>query len=134
MKIVIDTNVLISAILRDRIPEEVILFIVDEPGYSWVVSRDILNEYRAVMARPRFGLPETILTQWENVLQRTTVLVDVPSVIDFPRDQKDGMFLSCSLAAEADFLITGDRDFVEAQKLLQTTIISVSMFKRLLMD
>jgi hypothetical protein len=31
-------------------------------------------------------------------------------------------------------LITGDRDFIEAQKLVNTTIISVSLFKKLVCD
>jgi predicted nucleic acid-binding protein len=52
--------------------------------------------------------------------------------IDFPRDTKDAKFLACALAAEADFLVTGDRDFTEAQKLIKTTIISVYSFKELL--
>lgn len=51
--------------------------------------------------------------------------------IDFPRDRKDAKFLACALAAEADFLITGDSDFKEAQTLVNTTIISVSLFNKL---
>jgi predicted nucleic acid-binding protein len=54
--------------------------------------------------------------------------------IDFPRDQKDAKFLACAIAAEADFLITGDRDFSEVQTLGNTTIISVSSFKQLVCD
>ncbi|MEJ6481800.1 hypothetical protein N0Y54_10770 [Nostoc punctiforme UO1] len=38
------------------------------------------------------------------------------------------------MAAEADFLITGDSDFNQAQTLLNTTIISVSLFSRLVCD
>lgn len=43
----------------------------------------------------------------------------------------DAMFLSCAVAAQADYLVTGDRDFTEARRLLVTTILSVSQFKRL---
>jgi predicted nucleic acid-binding protein len=51
--------------------------------------------------------------------------------IDFARDRKDERFLACAVAAGADFLITGDADFNEAQNLVNTTIVSVSIFKRL---
>jgi hypothetical protein len=34
----------------------------------------------------------------------------------------------------AEFFITGDRDFSQAQKLLNTTILSVSLFKKLIMS
>jgi predicted nucleic acid-binding protein len=44
------------------------------------------------------------------------------------------MFLACAVAAEADFLITGDSDFKQAQTLLNTTIISVSLFSKLVCD
>jgi predicted nucleic acid-binding protein len=38
------------------------------------------------------------------------------------------------MASEADFLITGDSDFNQAQSLVNTTIISVSLFNRLVCD
>ena len=40
MRIVIDTNILISAILRDRIPEKVILFVIESPNIKWIASND----------------------------------------------------------------------------------------------
>ncbi len=54
--------------------------------------------------------------------------------IDFSRDRKDAKFLTCAMAGDADFLITGDLDFTEAQTLVKTTIISVSLFQRLVFD
>lgn len=50
-----------------------------------------------------------------------------------PRDQKDAIFLACALSAGADYLITGDKDFSAARNLLQTTILSVTLFRRLMM-
>jgi len=38
MKVVIDTNVLVSAILKDKDPEAVILFIAGSPDIEWLVS------------------------------------------------------------------------------------------------
>lgn len=54
--------------------------------------------------------------------------------IDFPRDREDAKFLTCAMAADADFLITGDLDLTEAQTLVKTTIISVSLFQRFVCD
>ena len=61
-------------------------------------------------------------------------LVEVTNVVDFPRDRKDAKFLACALATDADFLLTGDKDFEEAKNLGKTRIISVSLFKRLLIE
>ena len=44
MKVVIDTNVVVSAALRDRDPETVILFVAGQPDFQWVVSNPILEE------------------------------------------------------------------------------------------
>lgn len=133
MRVVIDTNVLVSAALRDRGPQVVIEWILAQPDCEWFVSPAILNEYEAVLARPRFGLTEDLRTRWRELLTRSTTTIE-PAAIEFPRDQEDAPFLACAIAARADYLITGDRDFVEALKLLATTILSVSMFKRLVCD
>jgi putative PIN family toxin of toxin-antitoxin system len=64
MKVVIDTNVLISAVLKDRDPELVIQFIIDHPEFEWVVSQDILIEYKAVLSRAKFRLTPAIRDRW----------------------------------------------------------------------
>ncbi len=49
MRVVVDTNVVASTILRDRLPEPVILFIIARPDFEWVASQEILTEYREVL-------------------------------------------------------------------------------------
>lgn len=130
MKVVIDTNVLVSAAFKDRGPERVIRFVVENPEIGWVVSAEILEEYRQVLARLKFGLSDDLLLRWLTLLDTVTTLVDVPAGLDFPRDRKDAKFLACALSTGADFLVTGDRDFEEAEKMAATTIVSVSLFER----
>lgn len=134
MRVVIDTNVLVSAAISDRNPEAVILFVVANPEFEWVVSAEILSEYKEVLSRGRLRLTQEQKERWYKLLDEVTILIEVNIDIDFPRDQKDAKFLACAIAAEADFLITGDRDFSEVQTLGNTTIISVSSFKQLVCD
>ncbi len=68
------------------------------------------------------------------MFEHFTTKIETDIEIDYPRDQKDAKFLECALAAEADYLITGDKDFTEARRLVQTTIISVSQFKQLIVE
>lgn len=44
MRVVIDTNILVSAAVADRNPETVILFVAVNPEFEWVVSPEILSE------------------------------------------------------------------------------------------
>lgn len=134
MKVVIDTNVLVSAVLKDRDPEAIILFVAERDEMEWIVSPEIMTEYREVLSRKKFGLPEDELQMWFSLLDRFSASCETHLTIDFPRDQKDAKFLSCAIVAGADYFITGDRDFSQAQKLLSTTILSVSQFKKLVCE
>jgi putative PIN family toxin of toxin-antitoxin system len=134
MKVIIDTNVVVSAALRDRDPETIILFVAGHPDFQWIVSTSILEEYKEVLARKRFALPDELLQRWHQMFDALTTTIEVDVEVEFPRDSQDENFLECALASEAEYLITGDKDFAEAQKILSTTIISVSLFKKLVCD
>jgi len=134
MRVVIDTNVLISAVLKDRDPEAVIMFVAEREDMDWIVSPEIMTEYIEVLSRPKFGLPDDIRQNWFDLLDALTVSFDVDLDFDFPRDYKDAKFIACAVTAGADYFVTGDRDFSEAQKLLSTTILSVSQFKKLVCE
>jgi len=134
MRVVIDTNVLVSAALKDRDPEAIITWVVAHPDWLWLVTPEILAEYKAVLSRPKFGLPQELLDRWMAMLAAATTPVVVGQPIDYPRDQKDAMFVACAITAQADYLISGDRDFADARKLSTTTILSVSQYKRLVCD
>jgi len=134
MKVVIDTSVLLSAAWRDKSPEAVILWVTVQDDWEWVVSEEILAEYREVLHREKFNLPAEKLERWEQIITNLTSPIEVDIDVDFPRDQKDAMFLACALVSHADFMITSDSDFSDMKKLTDTTIVSVSVFKRLFVD
>ncbi|MCC5667506.1 putative toxin-antitoxin system toxin component, PIN family [Nostoc sp. CHAB 5784] len=134
MKVIIDTNIVVSAAIADKNPEAVILFVIANSAFEWIVSAEIIAEYKEVLKRPRLKLTEAQYQRWVYLIDSVTTLIDVDVEVDFPRDRKDAKFLACAIAAGADFFITGDADFNEAQTLLNTTIISLSLFKRLVCD
>lgn len=134
MKVVIDTNVVVSAVLKDRVPEDVILFLIGNQDFTWIASAEIVNEYMAVLKRGKFNLPEETIRKWKGIFERRVKILEVSHDVNFPRDQKDAKFLACALSSEADYLITGDKDFEDVHKTGGTTIISVSTFKRLIID
>jgi putative PIN family toxin of toxin-antitoxin system len=133
MKVVIDTNIVVSAILKDKDPEEVILVIATQPDIEWIVSPEILTEYKEVLKRDKFHLPDDILQSWFILIDSLTTVVVADIFVDFPRDRKDAKFLACALVSDADYFITGDRDFDQPQKILNTAILSVRQFKKLVM-
>lgn len=103
MKVIIDTNVVVAAALKDRNPELVILFIVQHPEFEWIASPDILSEYIGVLQRPKFRLPDHVLQRWMTMFTTFVTIVDVPDNILFPRDQKDAKFIACAIATSAEY-------------------------------
>jgi putative PIN family toxin of toxin-antitoxin system len=134
MKVVIDTNIFISAVWRDKNPETVIVWICEQPDWQWVASKEIKTEYKEVLRRKKFSFSSNVMKEWEATIDENTVEVEPDKSVNFPRDQKDAKFLACALSCEADYLITGDKDFTEARRFVKTTIVSVSMFKKSFCD
>jgi putative PIN family toxin of toxin-antitoxin system len=136
-KIIIDTNILVSAAIADGKPERLILLIIaHRNNFKFIVSREIMEEYIQVLNRPRLKLTEYRKQEWFNLLNDSTTVIDVNVTIDFPRDRKDAKFLACAVAANADYLITGYRDFEDIKKMgiMNTKIISVTEFLNLFSD
>jgi putative PIN family toxin of toxin-antitoxin system len=132
MKVLVDTTVLLSAVLRDRLPEKVILHIGARDEWTWVVTPEILDEYIEVLRRPKFALPAEVLQRWSELVQSRTICVSSPPQVEFLRDPKDAPFLAAAIASSAEYLITGDRDLLQAQSLVSTRIVTVADMARVL--
>jgi putative PIN family toxin of toxin-antitoxin system len=133
MKLLVDTSVLVSAALRDRLPERVVLAIAAREEWIWIATPEILAEYVDVLRRPKFNLSAEVISQWSELLRMRVVQVPSPPTADsvhFPRDPKDAPFLAAALAYDADWLVTGDRDLLAAGRASNTRIASISEFAR----
>lgn len=78
MNVLIDTNVLLSAALRDKLPERVVLHVATRDDARWLVTPEILAEYSGVLRRPKFGLDEQALQRWDELLAMRTVNIASP--------------------------------------------------------
>jgi uncharacterized protein len=61
MKVVVVTNVLVSAVLKGRVPRDVIQYIVDNADCEWIVSQEIVQEYKEVLSRNKFKLTKELI-------------------------------------------------------------------------
>lgn len=109
---VIDTNVIVSALITRRMdsPTIKVLSAIRDGRIKVVCSRDILNEYREVLSRGKFHLStarveQTISTLVENAL----FLEPVASGEEFS-DETDRVFYEVALAGSEDRtrLVTGN--------------------------
>ena len=108
MRVVLDTNVLVSAFLSpDGAPAQLLTFAL--AGELTLLFDDrILAEYAEVLRRPRFGLDEADVALVLRQLEADGERIDpTRSTLDLP-DESDRPFLDVAVTGAADALITGN--------------------------
>jgi putative PIN family toxin of toxin-antitoxin system len=127
MKVVLDTNVLISALLGGR--SQRVLDLWRAAAFEVIVSTEILSEYLAVIRRPKFKLPPSSIDDISRFLLRysTSVTPTEPSV-KAAADPKDDRFLDAALAGQADLIVSGDHHLLDLNPFHGISILTVREF------
>jgi uncharacterized protein len=131
LRVVLDTNVVVSALLhRHGAPSKVFeLFLRNE--ILNCTTTQILAEVRTVLARPKIkAAMSTMLVEFtlSSLQMRSMVVVPVEHVSVITDDPADNMFLECALAAEADYIITGDRHLLNLHLFRGIPLVSPAQF------
>jgi putative PIN family toxin of toxin-antitoxin system len=129
--VVLDTNVLVSAMLSRNGNEALILRIARSGGFLVCVSQPILDEYEEVLRRPGFRIPPSSVDQLIADFKTRGRFVAPKIEITASPDEADNRFLECAESATADYLVTGNRKhfpkdwkatkIVNARELLEMT-------------
>jgi uncharacterized protein len=127
LRLVIDTNVVVSAAVKpEGLQRTVVLLAMTKPAL-WYVSKPILSEYSAVLARPELKIRKGLRRQLFQLIKNKTRLVKPLPLAQITFDPVDNVFIECADAARADYLVTGNqRHFPKFWK--KTKIISSSEF------
>jgi putative PIN family toxin of toxin-antitoxin system len=109
VRLVIDTNVLISAALKpDSLQRTVFLLAITKPARLYV-STPILEEYEDVLGRPELGIRKGTRQQLIQLIKNHSYTVTPSRPLNVTSDPDDNIFIECADAARADFLITGNQ-------------------------
>jgi len=113
MRVVLDTNVLLGALISPHGPPDVIYRAWRAARFELVTSMAQLDELRRVSRDPKLKtiLPAHRVGTMVNNMQRAIVLGTLPPLpggMDL-NDPNDTFLLAMALASEADYLVTGDR-------------------------
>jgi len=109
MKVVFDTNVVASASFWRGAPFDCLVAWV-QGRCEAVVSAALLAEYDETLAELRLDYPDRKGVEWVAALTESAELVfPVERAAGATTDPGDEMILECALAAEADFIVSGDK-------------------------
>ncbi len=110
-KIVIDTNVIVSALIQKSYPFLIIDKLFIENKFQLCISDELLAEYYEVLSRPKF------LRFYDFIARAETLLIEIeakatkfhPTIeLQIISDLDDNMILELADECEADFIITGN--------------------------
>jgi putative PIN family toxin of toxin-antitoxin system len=109
LRLVIDTNVVISAALKPAgLQRTVFLLAITKPA-RWYISDPILKEYAEVLARPELQIRRGLRQQFLQLIGNHSYLVAPTRHLEVTPDPDDNIFLECADAARADYLVTGNQ-------------------------
>jgi putative PIN family toxin of toxin-antitoxin system len=134
MRVILDTNVLLGALISPYGPPEAIYRAWRLDRFELVTSTVQLDEIRRVSRYPKLKpiLPAHRIGTMVNNLQRAVVLGVLPALPEgmAASDPDDGYLLAMALASEADYLVTGDRraGLLQMQGVGRTRITTPSTF------
>ncbi len=129
MRVVLDTNVLISALLFTGAPSGLVP-LWQSGAITVLLSRAILDEYLRVLSYPRFQLTEAEIRALveEELLPYFEVVSPKKRLRVIRRDPSDDKFLECAVAGKADVIVSGDNDLLELGNYQRIRIQSAAAF------
>jgi putative PIN family toxin of toxin-antitoxin system len=137
LKIVLDANIFVSAVLKPHSDLAKIFELFREDKIKLILSEDILSEIKVVLLYPkikkRHGRSRKEIEEFLNKASQASILaqgrIDSDEIREDPVDNK---YLSAALEAKADFIISGDHHLKDMKVFEGIRILDPSAFLALM--
>ena len=127
-RIVLDTNVIISALFWKGYPR-MVYNLANSGKVTMLFSKQIEAEFIRVLCYPRFGLNPSEILPLVNNLRRRSHYVEQKSNINVIRtDPTDNIFLECAVDGKADYIISGDHHLLDMDNYEGVQIVTAKDF------
>lgn len=135
MKVVLDVNILVSSALNGTGLPVNLVDLAAKGRYTLVVSEHVMNTLDAVLRRPHIARRVSD-AQRKRLMSALTVDEDPatpdPAVRVVAPDLEDDLVLGTAVAANADFLVTGDNGLLELLEYRSVRIVTAAQFLEVL--
>jgi len=129
--VILDTNVVVSALIQKSHPHYIVYNYVLNEQVKLYLSQALINEYREVLARPKFTQITDFLINAEIVLslfEKIALFCEPKIRLDIIKDKSDNKLLELADESNANFLITGNNVDFTMPHYKNTRIISPRRF------
>jgi len=134
LRVVIDTNVIVSGILSRKGAPAELLMAWRERRFLLLSSPEIVTEVRTVVKYPhirdKYHLSDDEIDQTITLLEHDALLVggDINVAGSVLNDLKDEMFLACALDGQADLIVSGDHHLLDLGSYRDIPIMTARQF------
>jgi len=128
IRVVLDTNVLISSIVFGGNPRRILQHAI-EGRITLIISADIIDEFKGVLSRDKFKYPGTMIYFVVNELMSISEVVTPDETIDVIKDDpQDNRILECASAGGANIIISGDKHLLVLKEFRGIKIMNPADF------
>jgi putative PIN family toxin of toxin-antitoxin system len=126
MRVLLDTNVIVSAVATRGLCADVFRAVLAAP--ELVICAQVLKEVQRIL-RMKFGVPDQLITEYLELIGQEAIVADSMDLPDlsFP-DQDDAAIVAAAIAAKAEVLVTGDHELQGLKNVGEVRIISPRAF------
>jgi putative PIN family toxin of toxin-antitoxin system len=132
MKVVLDTNILVSAMFWNGDSDKIIR-LAEEKKVEIILSKDILDElskvlgYKDIQDKVKDKNLE-VRNSFQKIVELATIIESEEKVDIIKDDPADNKFLECAKAGKADFIISKDKHLFNLKKFENISIITPKEF------
>lgn len=110
MNIVLDTNVLVSALYtsNSESPTVKVLELVFCGELNLLCNEEIITEYEEVLRRPKFNFPDSLVSSFIDSIRKISIMTEQKPCNEVFNDPDDRVFYEIALSKENTYLTTGN--------------------------
>ena len=124
LRVVLDTNVLVSAMISTKSAPALLLDAAGE-NYALFVSLDILEEFKGVISRDKFGFSdEEISTIMEAIISVSEIVNPEIKIDVIKSDPDDNKIPECAITCGDSYIVSGDKRLLELGEYRSISIIN----------
>jgi putative PIN family toxin of toxin-antitoxin system len=133
MRAVLDTNVIVSALISSKGAPAALLDMWREGVFELVISDQMLEELQCVLAYPKvrrvLRYSDEQITELLALLRHDTLYIEaVAPIAELERDPADTMVLAAAVAADASIVVSGDADLLALERFQDVAIVPPAVF------
>jgi putative PIN family toxin of toxin-antitoxin system len=131
VRVVVDTNVLVSALINHGKPRRLVLKLLEK--HTVILSRQMLVELAEVLSRDKFAIKSSQVDRFLSGLMRKSKIVVTTSRFKvITQDPNDDVVLNTAYSGKAEYIVTGDKHLLDLKEYKRIKIARVDQMLEIL--